>query len=75
MISMNIVTYVDDNGNSHTIAFDTLRFYKSGKRKGKIFSRNLYTLVGIRYGAQTVMRSNLTYCELFKYMNKLKNVY
>ena len=69
-LNIFLLTYIDDNGKQITIAVDYLMYYKSGKIKGKVFSRNLYTLIGIRYGAQTIIKKNLTYSEVMEYMRK-----
>ena len=72
IINMFLLTYTDDDGVQVTIAVDYLMYYKSGKIKGKIFSRNLYTLVGVRYGAQTTIKDSLTYSEVMEYKRKLR---
>ena len=66
---MQLLTYVNDDGVSTTIAFDRLTFYKSGKQDGKIFSHDLYTLVGVRYEQPTIIKENLTYSELMEWFN------
>ena len=62
--NMFLLTYPNDDGTTTTIGVNYLRHYKSGKIKGKLFSRNLYTLFGVRYGTNTIIRENLTYSEL-----------
>ena len=70
---MLLLTYLNDDGISTTISVDYLEYYKSGKMKRKIFSRSLYTLVGIRYGMQTtIIKENLTYSEVQEYQKKLR---
>jgi len=66
---MCLYEYINDDGLPVTIAIDTLSFYKSGKLKDKIFFRNLYTVVGIRFGQATIIKENLRFFELSKWLS------
>ena len=67
----DILTYENNEGDTVTIAFDYLKHYPTKKIKSGFFPQFLYTLVSVRYGAETVIKEGLTYDELMKYRKEL----